>query len=146
MIYEAVMELKKYLTDGLQSVIEAQSSGKGVTIQPIRSNDFVVGWSDPFSQQRYPICLIVPDMVTRDVQQQLINLPVWLFFSHRGKSAEDVTAQQLIICDSILSYLNEAEIGTLRAYVNEVTPYTPVSNIGVVEVNATIQIDILGGL
>lgn len=143
MIYQAVHALKQYLVDGYQTEIASQATIHGLTFEPVR--EYLVGWDDPFGLKRYPAALIVPDGMSRDVELQVINLPVWVFVGYRNADPALLTSWEMVAIDAAYRYCNEAEIGQIRCYMDDAIPYTPTASIGIVELQLTIQIDILGG-
>lgn len=144
MTYDAVRSLKTYVSTHLQTEIATQAAEHGVTVEKMR--DVTVGWADPFALPRYPAALIVPDAAERKIEDQILEMPVWMFLAYKDEDTERLTAIELVVIDACMKLFGSAKIeNSLLVFVNQVTPYTPVGGIGVVEVVVTIHIDILGG-
>lgn len=145
MIYTGVMEFKNYLVSGYSQKVQEIATGLSVNVEPIHSRDFLIGWQDPFSLPRYPSLLIVTETINRNVEEQTLDLPIWVFVALKDKDPSKVAEQQLVYCDASLEYLSGPNTSVFMTVFNEATPYTPVNGIGVVEINATLRINILGG-
>ena len=143
MIYNAVTALVAYLQAGYQDAIAAEATSHSLSFAQVK--DYNIGWQDPFTLSRYPGAIVVPDGTSRNVEAQVINLPVWIFVGYRHTDPAMLTKWQLCAIDAAYKYLNEAEVGTFRAYMDDAVSYTPTSGIGIVELQLTIEIDILGG-